>query len=225
MGRDTQNTDPNKAILEQIEQLKAELKTPRRNRLAFGLCVATAIILGLFMIAGLNSSTDANQQNGQAADQASADQSPSTPQNARIITTKFTDLLGEFDGNEIAAARKYANARIRTKDYISSISQDSEGAYASLDGNIEAYGPADRLATLHRGDEVQVTCNSASKSVFLHLKDCTFEVLHPEDDLDSETAFMAMHLDGNGGAAVALINRDEARKPATAAQTDRSDSQ
>lgn len=225
MGRDAKDEGPNKDILDQLEQLKAEVNAPLGKKMPWAICGTFAVGLGLIVLAGSGStgSTGAAQQDDQTPTVAQfmASHPSAAPAAAKVITTEFDNLVGEFNANEISASRKYANARIRTKDYVSSISQDGDDAYASLDGGIEAYGSADLLATLHRGDEVQVTCDSASKSVYLHLKNCEFEVLRPADGFNSDIGYIAFNLDGNGGAAAALISRVEAPStPVTSARAD-----
>lgn len=168
--------------------------------------------LGVFMLAACGSvhSEDAGEQGTETQQAVSTSTSSLATKRDVTVTDRFDKIIDEFNSNEVAASLKYANARIRTEDYVSAIHQDGDGAYASLDGGINAYGTPEMIATLHRGDEIRVTCDSPSKSAYLNLKNCDLQVLHPVSGFDDEIGGLAIGLDSKGGAATAKDASDQA---------------
>jgi len=172
-------------------------------------------------LAGINLPLDSigagaspDQSAASAPPEAAADNSPASttppvaaPEPASaptVIEISATDLYSAYDANEVLADNKYKGQWLYVSGVISEIGKDiSNDPYINLVGqneyaNVHAVftkAAIDRLATLHKGESIGLTCLGNGKLIGSPVLDCTSDRVppRPQHQQAEDTSATAMN--------------------------------
>ena len=148
------------------------------------------IMIGVLVIVGFignyfsgsdNTSTTNNSQNNVADVKPTENNKEEILEEEPIIEVSATQLLEDYDANEVRANEQYKGKRAKISGIVDSIGETFGQTYVTINGGDEFellsvqcfFKDSSALSSLNKGDQITVEGNIDGKSMNIGVKDCT----------------------------------------------------